>query len=131
GDEAAADPLVAGRLEFAFQPGRIGIAAADQPEAAMRAYRRRQRAAGHHAHRRQENRMPDSEPLRQLRLQHHFTPEPSIAPSRGSFIAGATSEASLMIPPKRRSFLVAWLSAMSRSRCSRNGLLNRSITVSR
>src|SRR5215472_991737 len=72
GDEPAANPLIARRGKFAVEPLGVGITAANEAEAARRADRARERAARNKSHRRQQDRMPDAEPLGQSRAQGHL-----------------------------------------------------------
>src|SRR5262249_49309812 len=72
GDEPAADGLVAGGGELALEPGFVvGVAAADEAEAAGSRYGRRQPAACDHVHGGAHDRMGNSEALRQPRRDRH------------------------------------------------------------
>ncbi len=73
GDEAAADPRVAGSGEFPIEPGGIAVAAADQAEAAAGRDRRCQPPAGGAAHRGQQDRQPDIQRLGQSCPPFHRT----------------------------------------------------------
>ena len=74
GDETATDPLIARRIKFTVDPLGLGITAADEAQSAPRADRGRERAARNKSHRRQQDRMPDAEPLGQSRAQGHLRP---------------------------------------------------------
>jgi len=67
GNEAAADAGIAGSGEFPLEPFGIAITAADQAEPARFAHRGRELAARRIGHRRGDDRMLDTELLRQPR----------------------------------------------------------------
>ena len=71
GDEAAADPGVARALPFSVKPIVVTIASAEQSEPACVADRRREPAAGDKIHRSEQNRVLNSQRLRQTILNGH------------------------------------------------------------
>ena len=71
GDEAAADPSVAGALPFLVKPIAVPIASAEQSEPACVADRRREPAARDEVHRSEQNRVLNSQRLRQTILNGH------------------------------------------------------------
>jgi hypothetical protein len=71
GDEAAADPGVARALPFLVKPVAVTIASAEKSEPACVADRRREPAAGDEVHWSEQNRVLNSERLRQPILNGH------------------------------------------------------------
>ena len=72
GDESAPDPGVARALPFSVKPIAVTIASAEQSEPASVADRRREPAAGDEVHRSEQNRMLNSQHLRQTILDGHL-----------------------------------------------------------
>ena len=71
GDEAAPDPLVPGACEFALQMLAVAVASANQAKAATGRHGRCERSARSRIHRREDDRVPDAEHLRQAGLNCH------------------------------------------------------------
>jgi hypothetical protein len=71
GDEAAADPGVARALPLLVKPVAVTIASAEKSEPACVADRRREPAAGDEVHWSEQNRVLNSERLRQPILNGH------------------------------------------------------------
>lgn len=92
--------------QFAGQPVRISVAAAEQPQPAAAGHRRREGSAGRPAHRRQRDRVPHGEQLGERREQCH---SPIVTP--GSVIEGHKRRALTSSAWPTGFFATAWLLA--------------------